>query len=169
MTYVPLKGEYSGATTLDCPECSGKLVLRKSYRYDRPFYGCENFPQCNATHGAHPDGSPLGIPANKETKNWRIQAHKAIDHLWGKNEGNLIEREKKRRRKIVYKWLAHQLNIKNVGKDCHIAKFDIARCQQVIEIAQDISLQEILNWYVKNKPEKSRYYSSKNSKNYNYG
>lgn len=34
----------------------------------RSFFGCVGCPRCRATHGAHADGSPLGIPANAETQ-----------------------------------------------------------------------------------------------------
>lgn len=45
--------------TLPCSECSGSMTLRNS-RYGF-FYGCSRFPDCRATHGAHPDGQPLGL------------------------------------------------------------------------------------------------------------
>ena len=36
------------------------------------FYGCSRYPVCQNTHGAHPDGTPLGKPANKATREARI-------------------------------------------------------------------------------------------------
>jgi ssDNA-binding Zn-finger/Zn-ribbon topoisomerase 1 len=68
------------APKLECTECDGKLVLRLS-KYGL-FYGCTNYPVCKTAHGAHPDGKPLGKPANKETKAWRIKAHQAFDKVF---------------------------------------------------------------------------------------
>ena len=45
------------------------------------FYGCEG-THCDGTHGAHPDGRPLGTPGDNETKEARIQAHASFDKLW---------------------------------------------------------------------------------------
>lgn len=64
-----------------CAECGAKMVLRTSSRFGL-FYGCARYPACQATHGAHADGTPLGIPANKATKLERIAAHELFDQLW---------------------------------------------------------------------------------------
>lgn len=48
---------------LVCPECGALMRLRKS-RFGL-FYGCTRYPYCKASHGAHPDGAPLGVPVNK--------------------------------------------------------------------------------------------------------
>lgn len=56
------------------------MMLRNS-RYGL-FWGCSRFPECRSTHGAHPDGRPLGKPATAEVKQARIAAHAAFDRLW---------------------------------------------------------------------------------------
>jgi len=45
---------------LTCPECGRRMRLRNS-RYGE-FYGCSGYPKCRITHGAYPDGRPLGVP-----------------------------------------------------------------------------------------------------------
>ena len=108
---------------MDCPECDGKMVLRNS-KYGT-FWGCENYPKCNATHGAHPDGTPLGIPADKETKKARMKAHDVFDKLW-KRQGM--------KRTRAYRWLQERMGL---GKeDCHIGRFDIEQCNRVVEICR---------------------------------
>lgn len=55
---------------VSCGECQAPMLLRES-RFGK-FYGCTRFPECRGTHGAHPDGRPLGVPANAETKEARV-------------------------------------------------------------------------------------------------
>lgn len=108
---------------LKCPECGARMVLRDS-RYGK-FYGCSTFPKCRAAHGAHPDGRPLGIPANAETKQWRMRAHDAFDDLW--KSGRM-------RRGEAYAWLRRQMGLSE--EDCHIGRFDIEQCKSVIGICR---------------------------------
>ena len=61
---------------LACPECAAPMELRPS-RFGQ-FYGCTRWPACDGTHGAHPNGSPLGTPANRATKDARIEALDAV-------------------------------------------------------------------------------------------
>lgn len=102
-----------------CPDCGGDMVLRKSKRFDRLFYGCERWPECQAAHGAHPDGEPLGIPANRETKDARIRAHDAFDRLW-KNHGPMD-------RKQAYLWM--QERMKMTPEEAHIGRFTKEECE----------------------------------------
>jgi ssDNA-binding Zn-finger/Zn-ribbon topoisomerase 1 len=155
-----LQSQYPASTVLVCPECGGDMILRKSPKFPKPFYGCTHYPMCCATHGAHPDGSPLGIPANAETKRWRIAAHAALDPLWGRDDEALHQVIKKRYRHAVYDWLAYVLQIMDAKRDCHIARFDIHRCQQVIEVCKGVTREQILNWhqarFQKQKPKRKR-------------
>lgn len=102
-----------------CPLCSGPMVLRGS-RYGL-FYGCVNFPVCRSTHGAHPDGRPLGIPGDAETKAWRIRAHEAFDRLW---QGGGM------RRGQAYAWMRRTLGLSK--HEAHIGRFDPDRCRALI-------------------------------------
>jgi ssDNA-binding Zn-finger/Zn-ribbon topoisomerase 1 len=108
---------------LACPECSAPMVRRTS-RWGR-FYGCSRWPACNTTHGAHPDGRPLGVPANAATRAARVRAHAAFDALakargWTRGE--------------AYRWLAARLYLDR--RECHIARFDAARCAFVVELCE---------------------------------
>lgn len=105
---------------LECGECTSPMQLRES-KYG-PFYGCTNWPQCEGTHGAHPDGAPLGIPADKETKQWRMKTHDLFDQLWKKGQYSRSE---------AYELLQRLTGLPE--EDCHIARFDIETCQRVIQ------------------------------------
>lgn len=113
--------------TVLCGECGSAMVLRNS-RHGK-FYGCTTFPKCRGTHGCHPDGLPLGVPANQETKLARIAAHDVFDAFW---------KRKKMPRNHAYKWLAEQLRIST--KECHIGRFTKEQCELVMKVCQDASL-----------------------------
>lgn len=118
---------------LKCPECGAPMVLRQTQKFKwakngrgRLFYGCSKWPKCDGSHGAHPNGAPLGIPADKATKSARNAAHVAFDQLclvrgWSKGQG--------------YRWLGLQLGMPKdrIKADCHIAKFGIAECTLTVQ------------------------------------
>lgn len=104
---------------IDCPECGAPMRLRESKRLKKTFFGCSRWPLCDGTHGAHPNGEPLGIPANAETKAARTRAHHAFEKV-----------ESIAGRKAAYKWLATVLKIER--KDAHIGMFDLAMCERTI-------------------------------------
>lgn len=80
------------------------MVLRTTTKFTtrdgkpRKFYGCSRFPDCKATHGAHPNGKPLGHPADTETKRMRMAAHRAAELAFGKWDTP-------RGRTDLYEWL----------------------------------------------------------------
>lgn len=106
------------------------MVLRTTYKYfykngePRKFWGCSRWPECEATHGAHPDGSPLGIPANKETKQWRIKAHESFDS-WSELMGLS--------RSAAYDKLSENFGVSEI----HIAELNIEGCKEVIRFCGD--------------------------------
>jgi len=102
---------------LKCPECSAPMRLRPS-KYGL-FYGCSRYPLCSSAHGAHPDGSPLGIPADKKTKEARIRAHGFFDTLW---------KEEYMSRGDAYKWMQKKMNLEE--DDAHIGKFTFEQCRE---------------------------------------
>jgi ssDNA-binding Zn-finger/Zn-ribbon topoisomerase 1 len=108
-----------------CPDCGADMVLKES-KYGL-FYSCVEFPFCKATHGAHANGEPLGTPANKETKEWRIKAHKLFDQLWkGKNpyfKGRW-------RRSQSYRFLRECMGM--TADQAHIGNFNIETCKMLI-------------------------------------
>ena len=75
--------------------CGSEMILRSS-KYGK-FWGCIRFPECRNTHGAHPNGKPLGIPADKETRELRIIVHALLDEKFNYKTKN--------GRKAMYKWL----------------------------------------------------------------
>lgn len=140
---------------IECPECGGWLHLRAS-RHGL-FYGCENFPGCRATHGAHPDGKPLGRPAGPRTKAARIVAHAALDPLWqdavhlypqppetSKERKKFVHNVRHRARQRLYAWLAERLGV--APEEAHISMMDEATCERVCEIAAGASAAEIREW-----------------------
>lgn len=111
---------------LTCPECGSPMTLRVTSKFKtkdgqpRKFYGCSRWPKCDATHSAHPNGEPMGVPADKETKEWRIKAHAAFD-LWIEKEGMM--------KSDAYPLLAEYcFQVREV----HIGEMDIAACRKVI-------------------------------------
>lgn len=111
-----------------CPECGSDMVLRDS-RFGL-FYGCVRYPACDATHGAHPNGDPLGVPADKETKRARMAAHDSFDLLWK----GATKKGRKSARKEAYAWLRERLGL--TKEECHIGRFDIAMCAKVVELCE---------------------------------
>jgi ssDNA-binding Zn-finger/Zn-ribbon topoisomerase 1 len=89
------------------------------------FYGCNSYPNCKATHGAHPDGKPLGKPADKETKAWRIKAHLAFDKLF-EGEQAVMNRDE------AYQYLQTMMNL--TEEKAHISKFDSEQCKELIDL-----------------------------------
>lgn len=107
---------------LNCGECGSPMALRDS-KYGI-FYGCTNYPQCKGTHSAHQDtGAPMGIPADKETKEWRSRCHKVFDQLW-KNKKYAYTRSE------AYELLQRLTRLS--PEDCHIGRFNIDQCKTVI-------------------------------------
>jgi hypothetical protein len=123
-----------------------------------PFYGCENFPTCRSTHGAHPDGKPLGVPADKATKEARIAAHAQFDRLWKDIAPSYViprnlarsarkrneYRIRKRGRTRAYRWLAEQLAIP--FEDCHIGAMDAATCARVAALCTPMDAEKLRAW-----------------------
>ena len=110
---------------LACPECSApmELVWSSSFRLKsgarKPLYRCYKWPECSGTHWAHPNGAPMGIPANKETRVLRQKVHAELNEIfpW----------KKKRAREATYTWLeSHGFG--------HIGSMSADDCRKVLEI-----------------------------------
>lgn len=111
------------AHELECPECGSAMRLRES-RHGL-FYGCSRYPDCRGTHGAHPDGKPLGVPATGETKNARIVAHAAFDTLWKPASARLTRTE-------AYLWMQSKMGLR--GDEAHIGRFTKEQCDRLVEL-----------------------------------
>ena len=114
---------------IKCPECGSSMVLRttKKFTYKngdpRKFYGCSRWPECRGTHGAHPDGEPLGTPADDATKQARIVAHAVFDEWWrnaGYDRGKGYARLKER-----------------FGFEVHIGAADKAMCDAIVRFCTE--------------------------------
>ena len=124
---------------LICPECGSDMILRSTDKYkcgngkNKKFYSCINFPDCDGIHGAHPNGKPHGVPANKETREWRMKAHDVFDQLW-------LDREAGYSRSNAYKCVS-----KVLGYEMHISNLGIEGCKSVIKIVNKIFENRHLN------------------------
>lgn len=93
------------------------MLLRQTKKFTygdgtpRKFYGCSNFPKCKLTHGAHPDGRPLGFPATQEVKDLRHELHLLAASVWDWND--------RAQKAKMYQW------IKKNSKVGHIAEMDL--------------------------------------------
>jgi ssDNA-binding Zn-finger/Zn-ribbon topoisomerase 1 len=87
------------------------------------FWGCSKYPECKGAHGAHPDGRPLGVPADKETKQARIKAHAAFDQMWKTREMSRTQ---------AYQWLCEALGL--AKDEAHIGKFTKEQCARLCAI-----------------------------------
>lgn len=87
-----------------CPHCGAAMILRPASeiyhdaKSDRKLYVCHNYPACNTYVAAHPNtDKPMGVPANGNLRNLRIQAHRKFDLIW---KNGIMTREE------AYRWFA---------------------------------------------------------------
>ena len=108
---------------LVCPECGEPMWLRPAFRGSGVFYRCSTWldKSCPGTHGAHPDGRPLGVPATRKTKDARMAAHHVFDHLW---------KTKWMSRGAAYRWMQKALGM--TADEAHIGRFDRAQCKALV-------------------------------------
>ncbi len=125
-----------------CPYCGKRAEFVDSAEvYHGRSYGMIYLCRpCDAYVGCHGNGkgdSPKGRLANAELRRWKIAAHDAFDPLWkyGPFRG---------RRNAAYAWLAEQMGLPK--EKTHIGMFDVAECQQVIQICKN--RKELKNGYV---------------------
>jgi len=113
---------------MNCPYClnqaewvENKEIYKRNYGKSYMVYLCR---KCDAYVGCHNNSrKPLGIMANKETRDWRMKAHKVFDPLW---KSGKIKRER------AYGFLQRRL-----GYKVHIAESDIDRCKAIIDACQN--------------------------------
>lgn len=89
-----------------CPDCGKRMFLQKSRRR----YRCEDYPKCRGSHGAHPDGSPMGIAVPREVRLLRAEVHSRLNANWNYRDRNDRAR--------MYDWLR-----KN-SKSGHVAQMN---------------------------------------------
>jgi ssDNA-binding Zn-finger/Zn-ribbon topoisomerase 1 len=110
------------ANDLKCPDCGTVMTYRATSPYGRPWYACPRYPACNGAHGAHPDGTPLGVPADKTTRAARVRAHEMFDRLWKNAPSN----RKKRKRVKWYAMLREHMQL--TREQCHIGSMTREQC-----------------------------------------
>lgn len=118
---VTINNEQVTEHDLVCPECGAPMNLKPS-RFGL-FYGCSKWAEtkCPGGHGAHRDGTPLGVPANKATKEARQAAHHVFDHLWKTNRMS---------RGAAYRWMQKVMGM--TSDEAHIGRFSQAECKRLV-------------------------------------
>ncbi len=112
------------AEVVNCGDCGAKMVLKGGI-YGL-FYSCTNWPGCRGAHGAHPDGKPMGIPADYDTRKLRQAAHSALESTWSPGGRQLFPS-----RTHAYEWVQAAMGL--TATEAHIARFDAAQCKKLIE------------------------------------
>lgn len=125
----------SAAVALEGPACicGGPMVLRETPKFrhkdgtPKKFWACAKWQQtrCEGIIGAHPDGRPLGIPADNETKGARIRAHAMFDTIWKDAGSNQLSR------KGAYAWMRKAMGL--TKEQAHIGNFDKTQCEQLVD------------------------------------
>ena len=110
---------------LECPDCGARLLLKESGA--RLLYRCERWREngCRGVHGARPNGSPLGIPGDQETRHARKSAHAAFNPLYESCKMSRAE---------AYIWLQHAMSLSI--QDAHIGRFTKQQCDFLIELLE---------------------------------
>jgi len=114
---------------LKCAECGALMGLRESKH--GPFYGCSAWREtgCKGSHGAHPSGAPFGTPADKTTKQARIEAHRVFDEIWKQRLLN-IKKSRNANRHMAYSWMREAMNLTH--NTAHIGLFSKADCEALM-------------------------------------
>lgn len=110
----------NGISDLKCGVCGHPMILRAGV-HSKQFYGCTRWPNCTGSHGAHPDGSPMGVPADAKTMLARRRGHAALETYRNQHGRNKNQ---------CYRWLAQKMNL--TRKECHFGLFNYEQCEQAI-------------------------------------
>ena len=106
-----------------CERVTGTGIYpNRSDLWRKRFFQC---PQCKAYTGTRNDGTPVGTVANEATRAARMKAHSLFDQLW---------KGKRKSRSEAYEELADHMDL--FLSECHIALFNEAECQKVIDFAE---------------------------------
>lgn len=120
--FVP--GKTKMPTVVFCPE-DGQPMYQKKGKYG-PYLVCQNWPKCDVSHGLHPDGEPMGVPAGKKTREARVLAHEKFDRFW---QNRLMTRRE------AYQWMQKAMALSK--DDAHIASLSFNQCHALMAIIRD--------------------------------
>lgn len=101
--------------TLQCQYCKGTATLCDSSAVYKKSYGLIYLCGCGARVGAHKNSKkhkPMGILADKELRELRIEFHSLFDNTY----------KNKKDRNKQYKWLSESIGISQ--KECHGATME---------------------------------------------
>lgn len=118
---------------IKCAECGGPMRLLRALDIETNevrwlFWACMRHPACYCTHSAHPDGTPMGKPANRQTRAARHSAHRIFDRLWKISGGDAGYMK----RSEAYRWLAEQFF---TTEEVHIGNMTLEECERVQQLA----------------------------------
>ena len=113
---------------MNCPYClnqaewvENKEIYGKNYGKSVMVWLCK---KCNAYVGCHNNTrTPLGIMANKETREWRKKAHAVFDPIW---KNRILKRKR------AYGFLQRRL-----GFEVHIGEADVETCKKIIDVCEN--------------------------------
>lgn len=108
---------------LKCPDCGIEMSLREG-KYGLSYF-CKDFPICRGSHKASKKGKPLGFPADKETRLWRIKAHEFLGALYKGDKAVMTKTE-------AYGFLAYSMRLK--VKQAHISRLNLSQCKVLIAL-----------------------------------
>ena len=97
-------------TGMICPNCNVQMVRRKSKFGENYWWGCPNYPKCTVTAAEHPDGTPMSLPADQETKDLRKEAHRLSEKMWGAWNSPRCKKQE------MYSWLENNTVEGHIGK-----------------------------------------------------
>ena len=124
-----------------CPYC-GEIseFVDSAVVYNGSSYGmiylCRNYPKCDSYVGCHRGTTqPLGRMASPELRKAKRAAHEAFDPIWREKKASNFKKRSENRKK-AYADLAEKLGIS--VNDCHIGMFDVATCNKVVEICNEM-------------------------------
>ena len=113
---------------MNCPYCinqakwvENKEIYGRNYGRSYMVWLCN---PCDAYVGCHNNTrKPLGVMANKETREWRKKAHAAFDPIW--------------KNKILKRPRAYGFLERRLGYEVHIAESDVETCKKIIDVCQN--------------------------------